>query len=65
MSKNIKIAMNPHLEDDVLDAIADSIKDMEIDIECPNCHESIHLSFSDDSCKFCGFVINYGIDLQV
>ena len=65
MSKNVKLELNDNLESDILKAVSENIKEMPIDIECPNCHKDIHLSFSGDSCKFCGFVINYGINPQV
>ena len=36
-----------------------------IDLDCPNCKKNIHISFSGDSCKFCGLTIEYGVDPQV
>lgn len=65
MPKNVKIKLNDNLEKDILKAVSRNIKEMPIDVKCPNCHKETHLSFSGDSCEFCGLVINYGVDLQI
>ena len=65
MSKNVKITLNDNLGDEIMKAVSENIKEMPIDIQCPNCGKDIHLSFSGDSCKFCGFIINYGVDPQI
>ena len=36
-----------------------------MELDCPNYKKNIHISFSGDSCKFCGCVITYGTDPQV
>lgn len=62
MSKGVKVTMNPNAEDILKRAALESIDKNGLDIACPNCGQKTHLSFSGDTCKFCGLVINYSID---
>lgn len=64
MSKvNIKFNKNAKK---IMDQIAlDAIGKNGLNIRCPKCGKDIHLSFSGDTCKFCGTIINYGTEPNV
>ena len=64
MSKvNIKFNKNAKK---IMDQIAlDAIGKNGLNIRCPKCGKDIHLSFSGDTCKFCGTIINYGTESNV
>lgn len=61
MSKT-KIVFSNDFEDTLKKAALESIEQNGIDVTCPKCNNKIHLSFSGDTCKFCGLVINYGTE---
>lgn len=65
MSKNVKITWNADIEDILKKAAKEHLEKNGIDITCPNCSRPIHLSFSGDTCQFCGFTINYSIDPEI
>lgn len=57
-----KIVFNNDFEDTLKKAALESIAKNGIDVTCPKCNKTTHLSFSGDTCKFCGLVINYGTE---
>ena len=65
MSKNVKITWNPNAEEILKQAAMEQVVENGIDLTCPHCNKPIHLSFSGDTCQFCGFVIEYGIDPKI
>ena len=65
MSKKGKIILDDNLEEKFMDSFSKSINENGIDVKCLNCGKDIHLSFSGDSCPFCGFIIHYGVDPQI
>ena len=64
MSK-IKFKPSKDMDKILKQAAFDSVNKNGLDIECPGCGKQIHVSFSGDTCEFCGIVINYGTDGDV
>lgn len=60
--KKGKFVPNGNIEATVERLVAENIKQIELDLPCPKCHNVTHLAFSGDSCKFCGLVIEYGTE---
>ena len=61
MNNNIKVVLNDN--DEFFKQVAlDHVNKNGLDLVCPNCKKEIHISFSGDTCKFCGLTIRYGTD---
>ncbi len=62
-----KIKFKPSSDmDKILKQIAlDAINKNGLDIACPGCGKEIHISFSGDTCQFCGIAITYGTEPNV
>ena len=65
MPKKFTFKLAENAEDILMKAAMDGINKNGLDLECPNCHHQIHLSFSGDTCEFCGLVINFGTEPDV
>lgn len=60
MKSKVKVVLNDNAEDFFKQVALDHVKQNGLDLTCPNCNKSIHISFSGDTCKFCGLTIRYG-----
>lgn len=62
-----KIKFKPSKDMDKLlkQAALDAVDKNGLDIKCPGCGKDIHVSFSGDTCKFCGLVITYGTEPNI
>ena len=65
MPKKIKFVKNPKADELFKKIALEQVNKNGLDLECPGCRNRIHISFSGDTCKFCGLTINYGTDPQI
>lgn len=64
MSK-VKFKPSKDLDKLLKQAALDAVDKNGLDIKCPNCGKDIHVSFSGDTCKFCGLAITYGTEPNI
>ena len=64
MSK-VKFKPSKDMDKILKQAALDAVERDGLDIQCPNCGKDIHVSFSGDTCEFCGITITYGTDPNV
>lgn len=63
MSKSkIKVILNDNAENFFKEVALEHVNKNGLDIKCPKCDKEIHISFSGDTCKFCGLTIRYGTE---
>lgn len=60
-----KVVFNVDLEEKIKQIAIESIEKNGLDITCPECGKEIHVSFSGDTCKFCGVAIKFTTDSNV
>ena len=65
MNKNIQVKLNDNVDDFLKQVALDSVNKNGLDLTCPKCGNQTHISFSGDTCKFCGLVIEYGTEPQI
>lgn len=62
MKSKVNVVLNNNAEDFFKQVALDHVNQNGLDLTCPNCNKEIHISFSGDTCKFCGLTIRYGTE---
>lgn len=58
MSPKVKIELNSNFEDEIMDAVKNSVKDEEFDLECPHCSKQISVKVGKNKCPYCKNIVN-------
>lgn len=65
MNKKVHVELNDTADDFFKQMALDTVNKNGLDLTCPKCGNQTHISFSGDTCKFCGLVIEYGTDPRI